>query len=467
MTRMSRSADFAARLAIRMLASEWGRDDLLISCRRAIGGEPVWLPSIVDAVLQQFPTKPAGRPRALTAVIIAALDTEVAGSGSTQQEISPPSVEIEVAAVRPHIDSLPVGDLDPVEQRMATSRWPVPPIGTESALADLLRVDLPVLLWIADPRGLNRGLPDGKLHPYRYRWVDRPGRTPRLLEAPGPLLRHVQRRLLDKLITHIPTHPAAYGFVPGRSVVSHAAHHAGRRWVITFDLQSFFAGIRTARVAGVFATAGYPEPIVRLIAGLATSATPRWILGGMPTDGAAEDRALLRARLRTRHLPQGAPSSPAIANLVAFHLDRRLDRLAERSGFRYTRYADDLTFSGNGDRPAERFVDLVRSIIVSEGFRPNDRKFRIRGRSARQTVTGIVVNDHPNLNRPEYDRLRAILHDAVRHGPEVANRHRRPDFRAYLEGRVGWVEQLNPARGARLRRQLQQITWPPNALPAE
>lgn len=431
-----------------MLTTDWDRDQLLIGCRRALGSAPPWLPPVIDAVLRRYRVKPSGRHRELSALIGAVEEFQRAiyvGSGVPTWRVR----------------SLPVGDLDPAEVRMATPPWPVPVLGTEAALADLLRVDLPVLLWLADPRRMLRRRSDPDVQPYRYRWLERPGRAPRLLEIPGPLLRHVQRRLLERVIDPIPPHPAAYGFVPGGGPQRNAQQHVGANWVINFDLRTFFAGVRTGRVAGIFTAAGYPEAVVTLLAGLISRPTPEFVIRGMPTDGDPSDRALLRARLRVAHLPQGSPSSPAIANLVAFNLDCRLNGLADRLGFRYTRYADDLTFSGRGPRPDARFIPLVGRIIIDEGFAPNDRKLRIRGRGRRQLVTGIVVNQHTNLRRRDHDRLRAVLHDAVRNGPDAANREGRPAFRAHLEGRVGWAEQLNPVRGARLRRQLDSIAWPP------
>ncbi len=115
----------------------------------------------------------------------------------------------------------------------------------------------------------------------------------------------------------------------------------------------------------------------------------------------------LRARLATPHLPQGAPTSPALANLVAFHLDARLTGLAARIGARYSRYADDLTFSADHYlRPPH---DMIATIAREEGFRVNAAKTRLMARGSRQRVTGIVVNAHPNISRAEYDRLKAII----------------------------------------------------------
>src|SRR5262249_33810264 len=152
------------------------------------------------------------------------------------------------------------------------------------------------------------------------------------------------------------------------------------------------------------------------------------------------------------HLPQGAPTSPAVANLVAFRLDRRLQGLAESFGASYTRYADDLAFSGPRSlgRTSSSLVRLVSTIARVEGFRVNTTKTRVRSAGQRQRLGGIVVNERPNLARDELDRLRAMLHEAVRRGPEVANREQRPDFRSHLLGRIAWAESVNAARAEKL-----------------
>ncbi|MDQ3466287.1 MAG: hypothetical protein M3500_16735 [Actinomycetota bacterium] len=122
-------------------------------------------------------------------------------------------------------------------------------------------------------------------------------------------------------------------------------------------------------------------------------------------------------------------------------------------GATYTRYADDLTFSGGPEvgRRANRIVASIRRIIEEEGFLLNNGKTRVQPRDGRQTVTGIVVNDKPNVARDDYERLCATLHNAALTGAQAQNRSGHPDFRAHLLGRIAWVEALNPARGRRLR----------------
>lgn len=341
-----------------------------------------------------------------------------------------------------------------------TPHWQVPPIDDLPALADLLRLPLGQLLWVADAKGLQRRRPPGPLHVYRYHWVDRPGRVPRLLEAPTPLLRAVLQRLRTEVLAVVPVHPAAHGFVRGRSAVTNAAAHLRADTVICVDLRTFFATITAARVDGLFRTIGYPDGVTRILAALCTNQVPVHVLTGMPSGGGASERHRLRADLRTPHLPQGAPTSPQLANLACFVLDRRLRSYAAAAGLTYTRYADDLTFSGPRVA-AGRFVRAVSTIAAEEGFAVNPAKTRVLGPGRRHEITGVVASQRLGVPREYHDQLRAVLHDAGRNGVEVANRSGRADFRAHLEGRVGWVESVNPVRGRRLRAQLDAISWPP------
>jgi RNA-directed DNA polymerase len=170
---------------------------------------------------------------------------------------------------------------------------------------------------------------------------------------------------------------------------------------------------------------------------------------------------LTRKIYESPHLPQGAPSSPALANLAAWQLDARLHGLARSFDANYTRYADDLAFSGD-ERFARRirpFLAAVEDIAHAEGYRLNHRKTRIMRRGGCQRVTGLVVNDHLNLARAGYDRLKATLHNCTKNGPQAENRAHHPDFRAHLEGRVVWAENVNRVRGQRLRRMFEEIRW--------
>ena len=166
------------------------------------------------------------------------------------------------------------------------------------------------------------------------------GRGHRLLEAPKPRLRQIQRWLLHHVLASIPASAVAHGFVGGRSVRSFVEPHVGQDVVIRFDLEQFFASITRARVAATFRRVGYPAAVASTLSALCTAATPGSVLAAHPRDGDLSQRFFTNAGLRDRHLPQGAPTSPALSDLAAFRLDRRLAALAEAHGAVMTRYAD-------------------------------------------------------------------------------------------------------------------------------
>jgi hypothetical protein len=148
-----------------------------------------------------------------------------------------------------------------------------------------------------------------------------------------------------------------------------------------------------------------------------------------------------------------------MANLVCYRLDRRLAGLAEACGARYTRYLDDLTFSGAAVGRA-RFVELVRQVVADEGFRVNGGKTRVVSAARRQSVLGAVVNVRPTLARRERDALRALLHNCAVHGWATQARGRDPDtFRDHVLGRVAWASSLDPVFGTRLSALAARIDW--------
>jgi hypothetical protein len=439
-----RDHQVARALADAFLAADWTTAGLLDAGAVVLGARRRWLRPVAALVLAGYRSPPKDAPRELTAVIATA----------------GPFVEAARAA-RERGRPLRAVRLIPSGTAMGRSRWPVPELGDLGALGALLDLDQHRLAWLADGEHRQRRTPAGPLHAYRYRWLAHPGRPPRLLEVPAPRLRRVQRVLLDRVLGLIPAHGAAHGFVPGRSALSGARHHVGQAVVLTLDLSAFFATVTAGRVYAVARAAGYPEPVAHCLAGLCTTATPVAVIAAMPPGGSPEQRAHLRRHLAAGHLPQGAATSPQLANLAAFRLDARLSGYAVAAGASYTRYADDLTLSG-GRRVrgrADAIVATVSRIAADEGFRLNVAKTRVRHRGERQQVTGIVVNEQPNLPRGDYDRLKAILFNAVRAGPAGQNRDAVTDFRAHLVGRVSWCEQVSPDRGRRLRALLDQVEW--------
>jgi hypothetical protein len=364
------------------------------------------------------------------------------------------------------LPQLPLGRLfwvkdamDPAPGRPAS--WNVPALTSAGELAEWLGLEPADLDWLAGLRGQGRRTPPGPLNHYTYRWLTTRRGKARLLEIPKARLKAVQRGLLHDLLEHIRPHDAVHGYRRGRSVVTYVAPHAGRRVVLHLDLRHFFSTVRASRVHALFRTAGYPRPVARLLTGLCTAVVPAEILqtrparDGRPPD-ADEDRAL-----RLPHLPQGAPTSPALANLCAYRLDCRLAGLSRAARATYTRYADDLVFSGDEglEQVLRRFHVHVCRIALEEGFEVNTRKSHFMRQGVRQQVAGIVLNARPNLRRRDCELLEAILTNCVRHGPQGQDREGHADFRAHLAGRVAYAAMINPSRGRRLQELFDRISW--------
>jgi RNA-directed DNA polymerase len=342
--------------------------------------------------------------------------------------------------------------------------WPVTRIGSVAALAERLELSGGQLAWLADVRGLERTVEQEKLRNYRYRWTPRRSGLPRLIEAPKARLKEIQRWVLREILNHVPAHDAAHGFIGGRSVLTHAAVHTRQPIVLRIDLRDFFTAVSAARVYGIFRTLGYDRPIAHTLTGLCSNTIPTVVWNA--TDRPRQPRLIqmhfwLGRQLATPHLPQGAPTSPALANLAAFALDRRLSGLGNAFHLSYSRYADDLVFSGPRltARANRTLLEMTGRIVKGEGFRVNQDKTSLRTAAQRQLVAGVVVNAHANVPRPEYDRLRAILHRMALDGPGTYDPARPVDLHAHLRGQVTWVSAVNPRRGEKLRRLLDAIEW--------
>jgi retron-type reverse transcriptase len=273
----------------------------------------------------------------------------------------------------------------------------------------------------------------------------------RLISAPMPRLKNAQHWILVNILEKLELHDAAHGFRRDRSIVSNAQPHVGADVIINFDLKDFFPSISYKRVKGLFQSFGYSEAAATIFGLLCTQAQVEEVeLDGKTYYVATTDR----------HLPQGSPASPAITNLLCRRLDRRLTGMAENLGFVYTRYADDLTFSASGESLCNicNILRRTESIVAHEGFAINEQKTRIlRGKSSQLEVTGIVVNERPNISKKELKRFRATLYQIEKDGPEGKHWGNSSDVMASIQGFANFVAMVNPEKGAEFQEQVQRI----------
>ncbi len=359
---------------------------------------------------------------------------------------------------------------------LRTGRQRVPPLGlgsldlprwdTVADLAHWLGVHIDALEWLGGSAAARRKAALVDQH-YRWRWWPKPRGGVRLFEVPRWALKTVQHRLLKDLLSRVPPHEAALGFTRGRSVIEHARRHSGQAVLLHFDLRDFFGSVRASRIHATFATLGYSPALCRTLTALTTSRVPEPVLQRLREEQLIDFQHA--QRLRDAHLPQGAPTSPALANLCAFGLDLRLENLAHVLGARYSRYADDLVLSGPRSLLARAAAIECRvgAIAHEEAFSLQHRKTHFSTTAGAQKICGVAVNAHPNLPRREFDLLKAQLHCCRRDGLAATAQAKgltAQALRAHLLGRVSWAAQVNPDKAVRLQRLIEPWLNDPAAL---
>jgi len=264
-----------------------------------------------------------------------------------------------------------------------------------------------------------------------YRIKKRSGKT-RRIDAPQEPLKSIQRSIVDKLLYQFRAHPIAHGFVHGKSPRTNALNHVGKKFIVTLDIKEFFNSIKEANVIRTLLWLSKQQKVYTY------------------TD---DDLSLIASLMCFRgELPQGAPTSPIISNLVCLGLDKKLSDLAASSNVTITRYADDIAISGD-TLDTIRLRSTVFSHVYAYGLLPNKKKTKIRRHYQRQQITGIVVNLKTNIRKEVWRNLRAQLHNLHRDGKTLTL----SEFQQ-IRGQIEWIKSLNQMRGAQLLQQLSKIS---------
>lgn len=322
----------------------------------------------------------------------------------------------------------------------------LPALTSADELAKALEIPVARLRWLAFHRDV-----DTNTHYRRWQIPKRDG-SMRTITAPKRDLKRIQRWALRNVFDHFPVHGAAHGFLAARSIVTNAQAHAGADTIIKVDIKDFFPTVTWRRVRGMLRKAGVAEGPATLIALLSTES---------PRDVVQFRGKTLYVASGPRVLPQGAPTSPAITNAICLRLDRRMSGLSRKLGFRYTRYADDLTFSWCAPAPSKESKELgeharapigalikgIKQILLGEGFRIHPSKTVIMRNGSRQKVTGLVVNRAgegvPSVRVPRETirKLRAAIKN------RELGRAGKGETLLQLKGMAAFIYMADPARG--------------------
>lgn len=255
----------------------------------------------------------------------------------------------------------------------------------------------------------------------------------RELSLPFETMKEVQRWMLHNILYKIEVSPSAKGFKLNESIVENAKPHVNKDCILKIDLENFFPNIKFNTVFRLFSYYGYTKEVSFILSRLCTY---------------------------KEQLPQGAPTSPYISNIICKRLDKRLSTFATKNGFQYTRYADDITFSG---KPyLEKYSDLICKIIQDEKFKINHGKFKIQYKTSRQMVTGLIVNEKLSVPRETKKFLRKQIYYCKKYGVYDHMKWEKIDklnYKDYLYGLAYFIKMVEPDNGQKFLHELDEVHW--------
>ena len=259
----------------------------------------------------------------------------------------------------------------------------------------------------------------------------------RQISMPGEILKEIQALIKNKILENIKISDKANGFVKHKSIITNAKEHLNKEKILNIDLKDFFSSINKNRVYYIFKNiCGYTNEVA-------------WCLTKLVT--------------YKDSLPQGAPTSPILSNIVSYMMDVRLEKLAQKFGVTYTRYADDITFSGDKNIINDKFLEYIINIIEDCGFTINDKKTRFANKGSRQEVTGLIVNNNEvNVPSKYIKEIRQELYYINKFG--IKEHRKRKGFknkyyREHLLGKILYVNAINPKKGMELLKEYNKVVW--------
>lgn len=258
------------------------------------------------------------------------------------------------------------------------------------------------------------------------------GEKIRMITAPSLPLKERQRWILKHILEKVSVGSCVHGFVKGRSIKTNAECHVGKKEILCLDIKDFFPSIHIEQVKEVFTNIGYSDEITQKLAELCT---------------------------HMGVLPQGAPTSPYIANVVFGKIDDSLMRFADQYGLVYTRYADDLTFSGDGE--IEQYLEPIADMVQKGGFRIQQDKTHVMKDKYRKMVTGLLVNQKVRVPAAYKKKLRQEIYYCSKYGIsqhlEAVGRKNAVNFREYLYGKAYYIKMIEEDAGEKFLEELDAL----------
>lgn len=310
----------------------------------------------------------------------------------------------------------------------------LPAIATAEELSKAMNITVAELRFLSFHRTVSR------ISHYKRFYIPKKTGGKRLISTPMPRLKTAQYWVLENILSKVAVKDVAHGFVKSKSIVTNATPHLKAEVVINIDMKDFFPSITYPRVKGVFQSLGYSEQVATIVALMCTEPE---------CDEIELDGITYYAAGTERRLPQGAPTSPAITNIICRKLDARLTGLAKKLGFTYTRYADDLTFSASGEATTrvKTLMGFIKKVVREEKLTIHPDKIRVLRKGACKEVTGLVVNEKLSIKAKDLDRFRALLYQIEKTG--IAGKHWNgsKNLLASIRGYANFINMVDPVKG--------------------
>jgi RNA-directed DNA polymerase len=308
-------------------------------------------------------------------------------------------------------------------------------------------------------------------NPYRsFKMRKQSSNRYRIIRVPSPQLKTIQTFINSHILSKLQPHSASVAYAPGSKIYDAAQEHCAARWILKFDISDFFDSVNEKQVYHVFRKCGYPALLSFEMARLCTILKPRAPFHNCKTRPYDRYKIKEYVNIRLGTLPQGAPSSPMLANLVSMKMDEEITSLAEVYGCTYTRYADDMTFSTAEDlnrQSISQIINRMTHLLASFGYRLNQKKTKVISPGARKIYLGLNVNESkPHLTKAYKRRISKHLYFCLKSevGPEAHSKHLRfysiIGFKNHLYGLIAYAKQIEPDFGNSCMQDFNKINWP-------
>lgn len=295
---------------------------------------------------------------------------------------------------------------------------------------------------------------------YSYFLIKKKNGGKRRIVVPYNNLKMIQRWILDEILEKENVHPCCKGFVKGSSTLGNAKVHVGKKYIRKYDLKDFFESIDVRRVYGIFKGIGYSPAVSYDLASLCTIR-----ICDEKFEAMSPCKKHWFGHLNAVLYPvlaQGAPTSPALSNLICRKLDERMEKYAIKNGLQYTRYADDMTFSGDDLSKLPKTAFVMR-ILEEEGLKLNHKKTGTYGRNSRQEVTGVMVDgDKPRVPQKFKRQIYRHLYFCKKFGPWKHFAYAMPGVghaRQWLYGKIFYVKAIEPDEGKKMLALADALDW--------